>query len=45
MGRVRGYQIVRGQVNTDGGIQVNGPWKKSGHKELEMLFEEKYLLG
>ena len=25
MGRVRRHQVVLGQVNTDGGIQVNGP--------------------
>ena len=43
VGHTRG--IVRGQVNTNGGIQINGLWKKFGHKELEMLFEEKYLLG
>ena len=31
--------------NDDGGLQDNGPWKGFGHEELEMLFEEKYLLG
>ena len=44
MGRARGHQIPRGQVDTNGSIQINGLWKKPGHKELEMLFDEKYLL-
>ena len=45
MGRAREHKRVRGQVNTNGGIQVNGPRKKSGYKELEMFSDEKYLLG
>ena len=45
VGHVRECQIAWGQVNTNEGIPVNGPWKKYGHKELEMLSKEKYLLG
>ena len=45
VGRARGHQVVRGQVNTNEGIQVNGSWKKSSYKELKMLSKEKYLLG
>ena len=36
---------TRGQVNTNESIQFNGPWKKSGHKELEMLSKEKHILS
>ena len=45
MGRARAHQIARGQVNINKGIHVNGLWKKSDHKELEMLSKEKYLFG
>ena len=45
MGYARGHQIAGGQVNTNEGILVNGPWKKYGHKELGVLSEEKYLLS
>ena len=31
--------------NCDEGLQDNGPWKGFGHKELEMLSEEKYLFS
>ena len=44
MGRARGYQITRGQVNANEGIQINGPWKRFGHKELGTLSEEKHLI-
>ena len=44
VGRARGRRIVQGQVNTNEGIQINGPWKKSGHKELGTLSEDKHLL-
>ena len=37
MGRVQGRQIARGQINTNEGVPVNEPRKKSSHKELETL--------
>ena len=45
VGRTREHQIVQRQVNTNKGIQINGPWKKFGHKELEVLSEAKYLFS
>ena len=44
MSRAQGCQIAQGQINTSEGIQINGPWKKSGYNEQETLSEEKYLL-
>ena len=44
MGHAWGHQIAQGQVNTNEGVPVNELWKKYGHKELETLSEEKYLL-
>ena len=45
MGRTRGCQVARGQIDTSKGIQINGSWKKSSHNEQKMLFKEKYLLN
>ena len=44
IGHARGHQIVRGQINVNEGIRINGPWKKSSHKELRTLSEERHLL-